>query len=102
MAFVRATILVATALWAAAEILKLRRPRRVEPARQVWTLAAALAWLHTLAAFHDVYGWSQAAAMDATARQTAALFGLRWGGGLFVNYAFLAMWAADAAWWWIA
>ena len=102
MAFVRASIIVATALWAAAEILKLWRPRQVEPTRRLWTIAAALAWLHAGAAFHQVYGWSQATAVDATARQTAALFGLAWGGGLFVNYAFLAMWAVDAAWWWMA
>lgn len=102
MAFVRGTILVATALWAAAEILKLRRPRSVEPARQLWTLAAALIWLHACAAFQHVYGWSQVTAIEATARQTAAVTGLAWGGGLFVNYAFLAIWAADAAWWWNA
>jgi hypothetical protein len=99
---VRGTIIVATALWAAAEILKLRRPRSVEPARQLWTLAAALLWLHAVAAFHQVYDWNQAVAIDATARQTAAMTGLAWGGGLFVNYAFLAIWAADVAWWWIA
>ena len=99
---VRATILAATALWAATEILKLRRPGQIEPARQLWTFAIALAIVHALAAFHGVYGWSHVAAVDATAKQTAALTGLAWGGGLFVNYAFLAAWAADAIWWWIA
>jgi len=102
VAFVRATIIVATAVWAAAEIVKLRRAQSVEPARRLWTIAAALIWLHAVAAFQHVYGWSQATAIDATARQTAAMTGLAWGGGLFVNYAFLAIWAADAAWWWIA
>jgi hypothetical protein len=35
------------------------------------------------------------------ARQTAELFGVRWGGGLYVNYVFTAIWAADVAWvWW--
>ena len=102
MAFVRGTIILATALWAVAEILKLRRPRSVEPARQLWTLAAALIWLHAGAAFQHVYNWSQAIAIEATARQTATVTGLAWGGGLFANYAFLAIWAADAAWWWIS
>jgi hypothetical protein len=102
VAFVRGPIIVATGLWATAEILKIARPRSVDAARGLWTLTAALVWLHAIAAFHQVYGWSQAVAIDATARQTASLTGLAWGGGLFVNYAFLAIWAADAAWWWIA
>ena len=36
------------------------------------------------------------------ARQTAAVTGIAWGGGIFVNYLFLAVWLADAIWWWIA
>jgi hypothetical protein len=99
---VRGTIVVATALWAAAEILKMTRPRSADAARQLWTMAAALASLHAVAAFHHVYGWSQAAAIGATAVQTAAVTGLAWGGGLFVNYAFLTIWMTDVAWWWIA
>ena len=33
-----------------------------------------------------------------SARQTAEVFGLDWGGGLYVNYAFTAAWVADVAW----
>jgi hypothetical protein len=36
-----------------------------------------------------------------TARQTAAVYGLDWGGGVFVNYAFLGVWAIDL-WRWRA
>jgi hypothetical protein len=52
-----------------------------------------------LFAFHYYHHWSHAAAYRETARQTAELTGLEWGGGLFINYALLAGWLADAAWW---
>jgi hypothetical protein len=28
------------------------------------------------------------------------VYGLGWGGGLYVNYALLAAWVADVVWWW--
>ena len=45
---------------------------------------------------------SHAAALRDTARQTEALVGWAFGGGLFVNYFFLALWAFEAGWWWLA
>ena len=53
---------------------------------------------HIGIAMASVHGWSHASAIDATARSTAAVYGLRWGGGVFVNYLFVAVWAVDA-WW---
>ena len=41
-----------------------------------------------------------AAAYADTAQQTQELFGLNWGGGLFINYALLLAWIVDIAWWW--
>jgi hypothetical protein len=99
---VRATILIATILWAWAEILKILRPQQVEPARRLWTAGAVLALVHAVIAFDTAYGWSHAAAVAATARQTAAVTGVSWGGGIFVNYVFVIVWLADAAWWWVA
>jgi len=58
----------------------------------------ALCVIHIVIAMTSVHGWSHAAAIEATARSTEAVYGLRWGGGLFVNYLFVAVWAADA-WW---
>jgi hypothetical protein len=55
----------------------------------------ALCVIHILIAMTSVHGWNQAAAIEATARRTEAVYGLRWGGGLFVNYLFVAVWAAD-------
>jgi hypothetical protein len=66
-----------------------------------WALPAywigfALALAHFLAAFHWHYGWSHDRAVAATAEQTARVFGVNWGGGVWVNYAFLAAWLIDA------
>jgi hypothetical protein len=100
---VRATIAAATIAWAAAEWWRLTRPHVPDaPARALWTIGAASMTAHAVAAFHTVYGWSHHRALVETARQTAAVTGWTWGGGLFVNYAFVAIWMADAAWWWLA
>lgn len=39
--------------------------------------------------------------MRETARQTAAVYGLNWGGGVYVNYLFTTAWLTEA-WWWRA
>jgi hypothetical protein len=95
-------MLMATVVWAWAEVLKIRRPHQVEPARRLWTISLALALLHAVVAFEVAYQWSHGAASMDIARQTAAVTGIAWGGGIFVNYLFLALWLADAVWWWIA
>lgn len=66
-----------------------------------WAFAAglALAIVHTLLAFAVVHEWSHTDAVRATATQTAAVYGVLFGGGVYVNYAFLGVWIADA-WWW--
>ena len=65
-----------------------------------WTAGAVLTLLHSIAAFGLVYGWSHDTARRLTAQQTAALTGIDFGGGIYVNYLFLLVWLADAAWWW--
>jgi hypothetical protein len=99
---VRATMLISTMLWAMAEVLKIRRPFQVEPARSLWTAGLALAVAHAAIAFAVAYGWSHEVAARDTARQTAAVTGIVWDGGIFVNYVFIAAWFADALWWWLA
>jgi len=69
-------------------------------ARLAWTTACAALLAHVACAFHFHHGWSGAAAYRDTAHQTAEVFGLDWGGGLYVNYALLAGWVADVGWWW--
>ena len=69
-------------------------------ARIVWSVACASLIAHLISAFHFYHGWSHQAAYADTARQTQELFGLNWGGGLFINYALLLAWIVDIAWWW--
>jgi hypothetical protein len=69
-------------------------------ARWTWTGGFAVLLLHVVCAFHFYHDWSHEAAYRATARQTAAVTGLVWGGGLYVNYLFVLVWGADVCWWW--
>ncbi|MDX2040891.1 MAG: hypothetical protein SF097_06565 [Acidobacteriota bacterium] len=69
-------------------------------ARLVWTIGCLALIAHTISAFHFYHHWSQASALREVERQTAEVTGMSWGGGLFINYAFLAAWIADVTWWW--
>ena len=63
--------------------------------RAVWTFAFALFVVHVLASFHFVHRWSHSAAYRATAKQTLELIGIEVGTGVYFNYLFLVVWAAD-------
>ncbi len=64
-----------------------------------WTIGVIGLLAHAGAAYHFYHGWSHAAAYRETARQTAEVTGLDWGGGLFINYALIAGWMTDVAFW---
>jgi len=102
----RGTIWVSIAGYAIGSVLfaiSYSRRRRAEwesATRVVWTIACASLIAHFISAFQFYHGWSHAAAYEDTARQTHELFGLNWGGGLFINYALLIAWMIDIAWWW--
>jgi hypothetical protein len=100
---IRGAIWASLLAWGAAEWLRLGAPRAAPPrqARAAWTAGGAFAAVHVAAGFHFRHGWSHEAAFQDTARQTEAVLGVAFGGGLWFNYAFLAIWAADAAWWWV-
>jgi hypothetical protein len=99
----RGTIWMALVLALAASCLLLRRADRADDAgKWLWTLACGFYVAHVAAAFHFYHGWSHAAAHADTARQTAAMTGWNWGGGIHVNYAFTALWVVDVLWWWLA
>jgi hypothetical protein len=77
-----------------------RRGRRAH--RRAWLISAAgLALLvtHIAIAIVHHHGGDHAAAVAETARLTEAVYGVAWGGGVYVNYAFVAAWAAYL-WWW--
>jgi len=70
--------------------------------RLAWTGGCAALVAHVICAFQFYHAWSHNSAYVETARQTAAVFSINWGGGLFINYALAALWTADVAWWWLA
>jgi hypothetical protein len=71
-------------------------------ARLAWTIGCAALLAHFISAFQFYHGWSHTSAYNDTARQTAEVFAINWGGGLFINYAVAILWIADVAWWWFA
>lgn len=99
---VRATMILSTVAWALGEALMRRSVELDRIARLAWTAGIGLALAHIALAFQLVYGWNHAAAVAATAQQTINRFGWGWGGGIYLNYAFVALWLADVCWWWVA
>src|SRR5262249_53163637 len=71
--------------------------------RRRWDVAARAAWTagcigllaHLVCAYCFYYNWSQAVAYRETARQTAEVTGIDWGGRLFIGYALIAGWVID-------
>jgi hypothetical protein len=85
------------ALYVAALVSRRWSPRW---SRLAWTAGCGLYLLHVACAFEYYHHWSHAEAYAATARQTAVITGLDWGGGLYANYAFTLIWLGDVCWWW--
>jgi hypothetical protein len=103
--FTRWTVRVAVALYALGLALRASAGGRgpwPAGARLAWTLGFGAFLLHVACAFHFYHHWSHTDAYEATARQTAAVTGRAWGGGLYANYLFALVWGADVCWWWCA
>jgi uncharacterized membrane protein len=96
---IRWSIRIALAFYVLA--LLLRIGRRDRQARFAWTTGCIAFLLHVAAAFHFVHHWSHDAAYVETARQTVEVVGLDWGGGVYFNYLFAAVWTGDVIWWWV-
>ena len=92
------TIWIALTLFAAGQAGKrISRDGRV-PVPWAWPVSAAGAALlivHIAIAMGARHGWRHAAAWSATAEQTASVYGLAWGGGVYFNYAFVALWLIE-------
>jgi hypothetical protein len=69
--------------------------------RWAWTVGCGLYLMHVCAAFQFRHHWSHTDAYLATAQQSEAVVGLYWGGGIYANYFFTAVWLGDAVWWWL-
>jgi hypothetical protein len=98
----RWTIRLALAAYVGRLAIDLTAPqhtRREKLARRLWTAGSLLLWAHVAFAFHSYHNWSHAAAREQTARETAAVTGLDWGGGIWINYLLMLLWAGDAVWW---
>ncbi len=61
--------------------------------RVTWTFSFLLFLVHVLSSFHFIHHWSHREAYAATAKETARLMGVEFGGGVYFNYLFLAGWA---------
>jgi hypothetical protein len=71
-------------------------------ARGLWTAGCVLLWVHVACAFQFNHRWSLVAAYEQTARETAEVTGLNWGGGVWFNFLLMGLWSADVVWWWLA
>jgi hypothetical protein len=69
--------------------------------KRTWTAACLFYLLHMITAFAFFHNFSHTEAYEATARQTRQLMGVNYGGGLYWNYAFTAVWIADVLWAWL-
>src|SRR5262245_8871134 len=99
----RWTVRLALAIYVAAlaiRILAHGRQSRLDLARVLWSAGCIAFLLHVACAFQFFHEWSHAAAYAETARQTAEVVGIDWGGGLYANYAFAVVWLVDTVWWW--
>lgn len=79
-----------------------RRRRGRWSRRPAWLISAGgltLIVIHIAVAIFHHHGGDHAAAVAETARLTEAVYGVAWGGGVYVNYAFVAIWAAYLSWW---
>lgn len=105
-AIIRGTAWIAILLFVAREAAASQSPRQLCSRSARWlNLAGCAVFIgHMLVSFHLRHGWSHADAYETTGRQTAELTGWNWGGGIYLNYVFAAMWCWEAAapWLWPA
>ncbi|PHS11521.1 MAG: hypothetical protein COA78_09500 [Blastopirellula sp.] len=71
-------------------------------ARALWSTGCLLFLIHIVGAFQFYHHWSHELAYQETARQTYDAIGIRWGGGIYINYLMAIVWFADVCWWWMA
>ncbi len=93
----RISVWLALLLWVASEWLALN-PKRLRVRQSLFGLSAAVFLTHVTLAFHVFYDWSQAIALADVRRQTRDVTGMEWSVGLWINYAFAALWIAEALW----
>ena len=99
----RVAIWVALVLYCIGEIGRVSwragNPSETAVSRWAWATGCGFYLLHVVLAFGASHGWSHATAYEFTATQTEALTGWRWGGGLYVNHLFTAVWLVELIAW---
>jgi hypothetical protein len=70
-------------------------------ARAIWTIGLAAYIVHVAFAFSYYYRWNHSLAAWHTAYRTWELTGWYWTGGIWINYFFTLVWAADVVYWWL-
>lgn len=98
----RSTVWISILAYTIGCVLFARRQSDDRWARLAWTTGCAALVAHLVCAFQFYHAWSHESAYLDTARQTAAVVAINWGGGLFINYAVAILWTTDVAWWWLA
>jgi hypothetical protein len=78
------------------------RPKLDYWTRLAFSAAVVALIAHYLSAFNFYHHWSHESAYVETTRQTAEVYKIDWGGGIFINYALLMLWIADVGSWWMA
>ncbi len=76
-------------------LMGLNHPTRLRVYRQMLGAGFLFFLAHVIAAFHFHHGWSHAAAVEDTRRQTRAMLGFDFGSGVYFNYAFLVAWFVE-------
>ncbi len=84
------TVWISLSLFVLAEIAR-DRTMRAWP-RAVSAAGLAMMVVHILIAMGFRHEWSHASAVAATAVQTRDVYGVDWGGGVYVNYGFVVLW----------
>lgn len=90
------TIWTALALFVAGDVGRVRRHRW---GWWAWAIGVTLISIHVILAMAVAHGWSHASAVAATAKATSAVYGVDWGGGVYANYLFIAVWLAETIAW---
>lgn len=84
------SIWISLSLFALAEVARARTARAWP--RAVSAAGLVLMIVHILIAMGWRHDWSHTSALAATAAQTGDVYGLDWGGGVYVNYVFVVLW----------
>lgn len=69
---------------------------RVRIHAMLWMLGAILCVVHVVTALGAFHDFSHAESIRHTAEVTQRVVGIRWGGGVYVNYLFTCLWLVDA------